>query len=156
MSIIDHESGFNPTIKGSHGEIGLMQIKPETAEWNAKKYDLKWKGEKSLYDPSTNVIYGTAFIDYLRERFREHGRLYLAAYNMGVTNVNRALGHDVWPKDYPQKVMQHYVKFYAELRKALKASPKGQKILVAEDGHMTNSGFLFLSKTGDLDEVTAN
>jgi soluble lytic murein transglycosylase len=158
MAIIDHESSFNPSIKGSFGEIGLMQIKPDTAEWIAKKYHLQWKGEKSLYDPSTNVIYGTAYINYLRERFSEHGRLYLAAYNMGVTNVNRALGKDIWPKDYPSKVMQHYVKFYAELRKTLnKGSKSSQKLIVAnQDRNFSSAGFIFLPTGGDLDDISAN
>lgn len=158
MSIIDYESSFNPTIKGSFGEIGLMQIKPDTAEWIAKKYHLKFKGEKSLYDPCTNVIFGTAYIDYLRERFNEHGRLYLAAYNMGVTNVNRALNKAIWPKDYPANVMKHYVKFYTDLRKTLKKAPKKDpKIIMADQDHGVNEArFVFLPTGGDLDEVAAN
>ena len=156
MAIIDHESSFNPTIKGSFGEIGLMQIKPNTAQWIAKKYHLQWKGEKSLYDPATNVIFGTAYIDYLRDRFAEHGRLYLAAYNMGVTNVNRALGKDIWPKDYPAKVMQHYVKFYGDLRNILK-NKNGQKFFVADQDHgLTSSGFVFLPKEADLEDYATN
>jgi soluble lytic murein transglycosylase len=115
MAVIDHESTFNPRAKGTHGEIGLMQIMPDTAEWIAKKYDIDWTGSKSLFDVATNVKIGAAYLDYLRGRFEAHGRLYLAAYNMGVTNVHRALDKEIWPKDYPQKVMQHYIKFYRAL-----------------------------------------
>jgi soluble lytic murein transglycosylase len=115
MAVIAHESTFDPTILGSHGEIGLMQLKPSTAEWIAKKYDLKWDGEESLKDPVTNVKFGAAYLDYLREKFDSQGRLYLAAYNMGAANVHRALDKQIWPKDYPSKVMQHYIKFYTDL-----------------------------------------
>lgn len=37
LSIIETESGFNPKRRGRHGEIGLMQLKPSTARWIAKK-----------------------------------------------------------------------------------------------------------------------
>jgi soluble lytic murein transglycosylase len=117
MSIIEYESSFNPKSRGDFGEIGLMQIKPDTAKWIAQKYDIPWRGKKSLFDPCFNVKVGTAYLDYLRSRFDDHGRLYLAAYNMGVTNVFRALDEQIWPKDYPLKVMQHYIKFYTELKK---------------------------------------
>jgi soluble lytic murein transglycosylase len=117
MAVIDHESIFNPETKGAFGEIGLMQLKPKTAEWISKKYDIKYHGDKSLFDPVVNVKLGSAYLDYLRDRFAFQSRLYLAAYNMGVTNVHRALGKALWPKEYPSKVMACYVKFYAELVK---------------------------------------
>lgn len=117
MAVIDHESVFDPETKGSFGEIGLMQLKPSTAEWISKKYEIKYHGDKSLFDPVVNVKFGAAYLDYLRDRFSSQSRLYLAAYNMGVTNVHRALGKEVWPKDYPSKVMACYVKFYTELVK---------------------------------------
>jgi soluble lytic murein transglycosylase len=114
-AVIQRESKFNPKSRGDAGEIGLMQILPDTAEWIAKKYHIEWKGEKTLLNPVMNIRIGAAYFAYLRERFDNHGRLYLAAYNMGVTNVNRALGRHVWPKDYAMGVMKNYVDFYAEL-----------------------------------------
>jgi soluble lytic murein transglycosylase len=115
MAVIDNESTFDPQTRGQFGEIGLMQVKPSTAQWISKKYDIHYPGDNSLFDPVVNVKFGAAYLAYLRDRFDSQGRLYLAAYNMGVTNVHRALGHDVFPKDYPVRVMQHYVKFYTEL-----------------------------------------
>ena len=64
-----------------------------------------------------NVKFGAAYLDYLRDRFSSQSRLYLSAYNMGVTNVRRALNKDLWPKDYSAKVMACYVKFYTDLVK---------------------------------------
>jgi soluble lytic murein transglycosylase len=113
MSVIQGESSFRVDMIGGVGEIGLMQIRPTTGEWIAGIYNMKWKGEKSLFDPITNIKLGAAFLSYLRDRFDDHAQLYLAAYNMGQTNVNNALAKKIWPKDYPQHVMKHYVEFYA-------------------------------------------
>ncbi len=117
MAVIAHESVFNPETRGRFGEIGLMQIKPKTAIWISKKYDIKYRDEKSLFDPVLNVKLGAAYLDYLRDRFAFQSRLYLSAYNMGITNVHRALGKDLWPRHYTSKVMACYIKFYAELVK---------------------------------------
>lgn len=115
MAVIENESSFKPEKLGSHGEIGLMQILPTTAEWYAKKAGLKFRGKKGLYDPVRNIELGTHYLSYLRESFDAHSRLYLSAYNMGGANVCRALAKDIWPKDYVQAVMKHYVAFYTEL-----------------------------------------
>jgi soluble lytic murein transglycosylase len=115
LAVIQTESSFRPDARGADGEIGLMQLMPKTAQWIAPRAGVKWKGEKTLLDPVKNVRIGAAYLSWLRERFDSHSRLYLAAYNMGATNVNRALDRKVWPKDYPSRVMQHYVRFYREL-----------------------------------------
>lgn len=115
MSVIQGESSFRPDMIGGVGEIGLMQIRPETAEWIAKRFDLKFTGKSSLFDPSTNVRIGAAFLSYLRDRFDDHAQLYIAAYNMGQRNVDEALDKNIWPKDYPQHVMKHYIEFYASI-----------------------------------------
>lgn len=116
MSIIQGESSFIPERKGSFGEIGLMQIKPSTAKWITSKYDLAWKGRKSLLNPVINIQIGAAYLDYLRGRFDSHARLYIAAYNMGQSNVDSAQERNIWPKDYPVRVMKNYVEFYAALK----------------------------------------
>ncbi len=122
MSIIQGESSFRPDMVGGVGEIGLMQIRPETGKWIAKKMNLKWEGKNSLFDPATNVRIGAAFLSFLRDRFNSHAQLYLAAYNMGQSNVDSALEKDIWPKDYPQHVMKHYIEFYAAAAQNQKVS----------------------------------
>jgi soluble lytic murein transglycosylase len=115
LSVIQGESSFNPKMRGKLDEIGLMQIRPATAEWISKMYGMPWKGPKSLFDPVTNIRIGAAFLAHLREQFDSHAQLYLAAYNMGARNVHRAQEQDIWPKDYPIHVMKLYVEFYSEL-----------------------------------------
>jgi len=116
MAVIESESSFNPVTLGGHGEIGLMQILPTTGAWMAREAGVKWRGKKTLLDPEANVKIGAAFLAWLRERFDSHAQLYLAAYNMGQRNVDYALSKDVWPQDYPFRVMNHYVKYYTELK----------------------------------------
>lgn len=124
LAVIQTESRFRPDIRGSFGEIGLMQIKPSTAAWVAKKMKMKWKGDKSLFDPSENVRFGAAYFSMLRDTFDAQSRLYIAAYNMGTTNVNRAREKKIWPTIYPFRIMQNYVGFYRVLASQRVASPK--------------------------------
>ena len=115
LAVIQSESSFNPEQIGSVGEIGLMQIRPVTAQWIAEKYNIPWKGPSSLKDPATNIRLGSIYLAYLREKFNAHSQLYIAAYNMGITNVYRALKKQITPKIYPTKVLGHYERFYAQL-----------------------------------------
>lgn len=116
MAVIENESSFNPKARGPVGEIGLMQLRPDTARWIAQKNKIQWKGKKSLEDPVINIRIGAAYLSYLREKLDSHGRLYLSAYNMGVGGVKSALDRDIWPKDYVARVMQRYIRFYQEIR----------------------------------------
>lgn len=120
LSVIQSESSFRPHLLGSFTEIGLMQIKPTTAAWIAKKMNLKYKGDKDLFDPVKNIRIGAAFLSYLRDRFDSHAQLYLSAYNMGQGNVDQALEQNIWPKDYVGRVMRQYVDFYEVQSQAAK------------------------------------
>ena len=51
------ESGFNPNAVGGVGEIGLMQIRPQTAAMLGFK-----GGLTSLFEPETNVRFGVAYL----------------------------------------------------------------------------------------------
>nr|WP_316655014.1 transglycosylase SLT domain-containing protein [uncultured Gellertiella sp.] len=56
-AIIRIESNYNPKMRGSAGEIGLMQIKPATARM------MGYSGPaRGLYDPETNLRYGMKYL----------------------------------------------------------------------------------------------
>jgi soluble lytic murein transglycosylase-like protein len=56
-AVIRVESNFNPNARGSHGEIGLMQIKPATARM------MGYSGSaKGLFDPETNIKFGMKYL----------------------------------------------------------------------------------------------
>lgn len=133
MAVIENESRFNPLARGTSGEIGLMQLLPDTASWIAHRFGLEFRGAKTLENPVQNIQIGAAYLSMLRERFNLDGKLYLAAYNMGVSNVNRALSRNIVPKDYSGRVLKKYFRFYrevAEFVKDLKPSPSDESFQI--------------------------
>ncbi|PIS10262.1 MAG: lytic transglycosylase domain-containing protein [Bdellovibrio sp. CG10_big_fil_rev_8_21_14_0_10_47_8] len=118
VAIIKTESSFNPVIRGRFGEIGLMQLKPDTAQWIAKKYKIKWSGSKDLENPSKNVRLGLAYMDWLRDKFNGHANKYLSAYNAGAARVCRMYASEIKPREYSMRVMRHYSETYGRLADA--------------------------------------
>ncbi len=112
MAIISVESQFDPKAKGTSGEMGLMQILPNTAAWIAKKTGHSYRKGESLYDPQVNITLGVRYIAFLRKSFGGQGSRYIAAYNMGARNVRKLVAQNTQPKIYPAKVMYNYKKLY--------------------------------------------
>lgn len=115
LAVIKTESKFNPLALGRFGEIGLMQIKPDTAEWIAKKYRIPWNGKKTLENPSSNIRIGLAYMNYLRTEFNGKALRYVSAYNMGPRNVRRLLAKNLKPAEYNSRVMKNYGELYAKI-----------------------------------------
>lgn len=91
------ESRWDAQAVGGHGEIGLMQILPDTASFVARSIGL---AEYDLRDPATNLELGTA---YLAALFGQYGSLggALAAYNGGPRAAHQGEGHP-----YARKVLR--------------------------------------------------
>jgi len=87
-AVIYQESKFRANAKSSSGALGLMQLKPETAEGIAIRTGGSRFRTADLYDPEINIRYGSWYLDNL---FRKYGseQLVLAAYNAGQGNVDR-------------------------------------------------------------------
>lgn len=115
MAIIETESAFNPKAKGPFGEIGLMQLKADTAAWIAKKNDIPFKGAKSLEYPSLNIQIGVAYMTYLRDTFGGSAFKYVSAYNMGPKKIRQMVKKKVKPREYADKVIGNYKGFYTEI-----------------------------------------
>ena len=87
-AIIKAESGFDPSAVSSASPpaLGLMQLMEETyadvARWLGETAD-PWK----IYDPETNIKYGTYYLSYLYRRY-ENWENTFAAYNAGPGNVD--------------------------------------------------------------------
>lgn len=80
------ESRWNPDVVGAAGEVGIMQILPETGAWIAERLGVE---EYDLADPRTNVKFGAAYLAWLiREN---HGSIdaAFAAYNGGPNAMER-------------------------------------------------------------------
>ena len=100
MAVIQTESRFQPLARGTHGEIGLMQLKPSTAEWIAKKNSIPWHGPHTLENPAQNVRIGIAYMAHLRDQMDHSANKYLSAYNIGARKVMELYAHDIKPKEY--------------------------------------------------------
>lgn len=87
FAVIKAESGFDCAVESKAGAIGLMQIMPDTFEWLGK-YQLRENYPPAmLYDPDTNIKYGTYYLRYLYDRF-ESWDLAFAAYNAGPARID--------------------------------------------------------------------
>ena len=117
IAIMKTESKFDTEAIGSHGEIGLMQIKPSTAEWICKKYGLKWKGKEALKDPSYNLQVGAYYFTYLRKSLKQQSKKYINAYNTGINSLQRMPAEVQKNHPYYHAVMRNYAEIYNELAK---------------------------------------
>lgn len=115
LAMIKTESRFKPLVRGLHGEIGLMQILPQTAQWMAVRMGMKWNGPESLFDPETNIRVSTAYLNFLRTRFGAKNMDYVSAYNMGAANVRRLKAQDISPEIYANKVLGNYRSIQAQV-----------------------------------------
>lgn len=116
LAVIQTESNFNPLARGRHGEIGLMQLKPDTAEWISSIMDMKWNGSHSLESPKTNIELGVVYLSWLKEQFPGKGNIYLAAYNSGLGTVSQRLAQNTnVPQIYLGKIMSSYWVHYRSL-----------------------------------------
>ncbi len=122
MAVIETESSFNPKARGSFGEIGLMQIKPDTAAWIAGKFNLRFAGPTDLESPTRNIRLGVAYMAFLRDSFNGSAFKYLAAYNMGPGRLRRMVAAKIRPKEYAVRVMGNYQDLYSEISSVISAS----------------------------------
>ncbi len=121
LAVIKTESQFNPRAVGSAGELGLMQIKPDTAEWICQKSGFPWKGAKALKDPVYNVQIGALYFKYLKKSLKSRSAYYINAYNMGINNLHRLPASSKISHPYYARVMQNYLGIYQELQKIKKS-----------------------------------
>ncbi|MCS7175153.1 transglycosylase SLT domain-containing protein [Pseudothermotoga sp.] len=93
ISLISVESEFRNVV-GLHGELGLMQIKPETARFVCRIFGLKEPEDgwaRLLWDHKLNVEMGTLYLKYQLERFSGNILKALEAYNGGNSRSSYAV-----------------------------------------------------------------
>lgn len=123
-SIIKVESDFQSNAVSHANAVGLMQITSDTCDWIAMKL-----GEKSefalMYDPETNIRYGTYLISYLKLEYGNWDTAF-AAYNAGYGRVNNWLKDERYSdgngvlKDIPIDETRAYVEKINETREIYK------------------------------------
>lgn len=104
-AVIYQESKFDSRARGSHGEIGLMQIMPKgpPVDW-AKHYKVENLREGLLFDPATNIEIGTWYLSKALKRWKKYKyskELALCQYNAGGKRANS------WkPRSYDGSVIE--------------------------------------------------
>ena len=96
-AMINAESRFDKNAQSKKGACGLMQLLPSTAIFVAEQF-----GEdfdlNNLFEPETNIKYGTYYFNYLYQKF-ENLDTAICAYNAGETTVRNWLGDEQYSKD---------------------------------------------------------
>ncbi len=111
-AVIKTESSFKPDAVSSKGAIGLMQITSDTFSWLCSKTGDE-ANSSLLYNPDTNIRYGTYFLSLLHNEYQAWDTVY-AAYNAGRGRVNSWLSTEEYNnngrlKDIPYKETAEYV-----------------------------------------------
>src|SRR6059058_5071425 len=91
-AVIYAESKFDPR-PSTAGAEGLMQILPDTAQFIAHLSGGTRFVASDLATPSINVAYGSYYLRYLLDHYGGNELLALAAYNGGLSNVDRWVAH---------------------------------------------------------------
>ena len=109
------ESSFMPKARSAADARGLMQLLPGTGSLTAQRLGVPWLGGESLYEPSTNIRLGTAYLRQMLDRFSGFPYLAIAAYNAGPVPVERwrlaraQLEPDFFIESIPYKETRDYV-----------------------------------------------
>ncbi|MEH0873470.1 murein transglycosylase [Pectobacterium cacticida] len=89
MAIARQESAWNPKARSPVGASGLMQLMPATAKHTAEMSNIaSYTNSSQLFDPETNILLGTRYLEYVYQMFDRNRILSSAAYNAGPSRVN--------------------------------------------------------------------
>lgn len=111
FAITRRESSFMHDAYSSAGAAGLMQIKPSTASYMAKRKVKRGQ----LFKPEQNAKHATTYLAYLINKSKGNPIVATAAYNAGFGKVKRWLPKepmpaDAWIETIPYKETRNYVK----------------------------------------------
>lgn len=79
-AVIKTQSGFDSTKQGENGEIGLFQLTPARYLALAAEAKDPEANPAALYDPETNIRYGTMYLAGLYQKYGMWSTVYAALY----------------------------------------------------------------------------
>lgn len=98
-AVIRTESSFRPLAQSSVGARGLMQLTEETFDWVAFRMDdQSGTTFEDLFDPETNIRYGTFLLKELLDQFGSENNA-LCAYHAGWGNAKKWLADPQYAPD---------------------------------------------------------
>jgi soluble lytic murein transglycosylase len=115
-AIMREESGFNPRVESWANARGLLQLMEGTARSVARDDGFGKVTPSDLFDPTTSVRLGSAYLAELAGQVDAHPALVIAGYNGGFGNVSgwlTARGDlplDLWVEDIPYGQTRKYTK----------------------------------------------
>lgn len=119
FAFIRTESSFDSGAVSSAGAVGLMQMMPATFAWLTDEILFDHLESGMLYDPETNIKYGTYLLSRYYDRYGDW-ELAFAAYNGGPGNVDKWLEDPAYSdgegglKKIPFKETRNYVRKVAD------------------------------------------
>ncbi len=133
-AFIRTESNFDPNAESDVGARGLMQITSDTFDWIKSRIapteDLTFD---DLYDPETNIRFGSYFVAYCLLQHSDLGTA-AAAYHSGLGTVGELLADPAYSADgekldeFPYPQMRRYVQkitgSYAQYQQIYAAQPE--------------------------------
>ena len=115
-SFIRTESNFDAGAESKVGARGLMQITEVTFDWiKSKIAPTEELTFDSLYDPETNIRFGSYFVSYCLLRYEDDISTAAAAYHSGWGTVDELLADNQYSDDgktldsFPYTQMRLYV-----------------------------------------------
>jgi len=87
--LMRQESRFVKHARSSVGAQGLMQIMPATAQWIAEQLGLKRGAHAAVWQPETNIRFGTFYLRHVYDSLHRSPVLATAAYNAGPGRARR-------------------------------------------------------------------
>ena len=135
LAVIRTESNFQSKAISRAGAVGLMQLMPSTFEWLTDDILREYLGIGMLYDPETNIKYGTYYLSRLYNRFGDWDTA-IAAYNGGEGNVSEWLNDKRYSDDgiklKTDKIPDSYSETKNYVKKVNKALEKYKKLYNTE------------------------
>lgn len=129
-AVIKQESAFKVNASSSAGAIGLMQLMPGRCR------DFGYS-HSACKKPKNNIGAGTSIMAGNLQKYDQHLKLALAAYNAGPGNVAKYNGVPPFPET------QHYVKQVPKYYKQFKKKLENGKIPSNSDQNQNPGGFIF-------------
>ena len=130
-AVILAESSYDAQAVSYADARGLMQLLPSTAVWIAGRLgESDTYTEEALFDPETNIRYGSWYLGFLMNRYNGDMRCSTAAYHAGQGTVDNWLSDARYSEDgqtlaviasnatntYVSRVLKNYEK-YSEIYK---------------------------------------
>jgi soluble lytic murein transglycosylase len=116
QALMREESALDPRALSWAGAVGLTQLMLPTAREVARLLRLKSPTVERLFEPSTSIQLGSAYLSSLLHRFEGNVPYALASYNAGASAVQRwrtarpNLDLDAWVEEIPLAETRGYVK----------------------------------------------